>query len=101
MVGEGHAPFGAVLVRLDKEDRQADEPISAPKGAPFPHPSMFGLTMRFAAIRRVRRGAILAPSPPVGEGHAPLWPYCPVRKGMDRASYAEGGSVATPNAAFR
>jgi hypothetical protein len=31
-----------------------------------------GLTERFAAIRSVRRGAILAPSQPVGEGHAPV-----------------------------
>jgi hypothetical protein len=53
---------------------QADEPISALKQAPFPHPATFGLTMRFAATRRVRRGAILAPSQPVGEGHAPVGP---------------------------
>jgi hypothetical protein len=51
LVGEGHAPVVAVLLVSAK----ADEPISAPKGAPFPHPPMFGLTMRFAANRRVRR----------------------------------------------
>ena len=34
---------------------QANERISAPKGAPFPHPSMLGLAMRFVEIRRVRR----------------------------------------------
>src|SRR6266498_2271376 len=51
----------------------ADEPISAPKQAPFPHPSICGLTMRFAATRRGRRGCDdRPPSPPVGEGHAPV-----------------------------
>jgi hypothetical protein len=50
--------------------------MSAPKGAPFPHPSMFGLTMRFAAIRRVRRGAILAPRRNLSaKAMPPLWQY--------------------------
>jgi hypothetical protein len=55
LVNEGHAP---VVVG---SAQKADEPISAPKGASFPHPSMFGLTMGFAANRRVRKRAVLAP----------------------------------------
>jgi len=69
--GEGDAPVGAVLARCGKK---ADQRIPAPEGAPFPHLSMFGLTMRFAAIRRGRWGRDARPSSqPVGEGHAPRW----------------------------
>jgi hypothetical protein len=53
-VGEGHAPVVAVLLALAKGRWKAHKPISAPKQALFPGPPMFGLTMRFAAIRRVR-----------------------------------------------
>jgi hypothetical protein len=72
LVGEGLCPVVAVLVASAK----ADQSISAPKGARFPHPSMLSLTMRFAATRRVRRGCDPRPSSqPVGEGHAPLAQY--------------------------
>jgi hypothetical protein len=54
-------------------EKKADESISAPKGASFRHPSMFALTMRFAATRRGRRGCnSRTSSQPVGEGHAPV-----------------------------
>jgi hypothetical protein len=70
MVGEGHAPVVVVLLASLKE--KTDEPISAPKGAPFPHSLMFGLTMRFAAIRRVRRVRFSPHRNLSGEGHAPV-----------------------------
>jgi hypothetical protein len=44
-----------------------------PQTSAIPAPPMFGLTIRFAATRRVRRGCDSRPSSqPVGEGHAPV-----------------------------
>jgi hypothetical protein len=67
MVGEGRTPVEVVpVVRV-----KADEPISAPKGAPFPHSPMLGLTMGFAATREGGGGAMIVPLA-FGEGHAPV-----------------------------
>jgi hypothetical protein len=53
---------------VEEWSRKTDEPISAPKGASFPHFPMFGLTMRFAAITEGAEGCDFSPHrKPVGE----------------------------------
>jgi hypothetical protein len=83
----------ALIVFAKQQGRRAH---LRPKGAPFPHSPMLGLTMRFAAIRRVRRGAMIVPPrnlsanamPPLGQYFSRLLvksQMCPLRppKGTD------------------
>jgi hypothetical protein len=97
-VGEGDAPVVAVLLGSAK----ADEPISAFKGAPFPHPPMLGLTMRFAATRRRRRGAMIVPSQPCRRKPCPRWGstsrVCkfPAVDARESLQPCHQGAVATP-----
>src|SRR6266540_2689544 len=68
--GRRRCPRWGSTSRVGRKGRRAH---LRPQRASTPHPLVFGLTMRFAAGRRGRRGHHdRPPSQPVGEGHAPV-----------------------------